>query len=400
MVESAVNILKKMIALPSCSFEEERVADFLQQWLMEKSCKPGSSGSGFKVIRLKNNIVAIPESYDSSLPTLMLNAHIDTVKPAESYTLDPFGATEKDGAIYGLGSNDDGGCVVCMIHTFLNFTGCVGQKNERVANINLILMLSAEEERSGAGGITYAMDVINGNVCDEKNTATDLPEGFKIDFAIVGEPTSLKVAVAERGLLVLDATAYGVSGHAAREEGVNAIYKALADIEILRNFTFDKVSPIMGKVKLTVTQINAGTVHNVVPDRCSYVVDIRPTEQYTNPEIVELLQASVESDLKARNLKNRSSATPERHILMHAADALGIEKFVSPTTSDWMKLEIPAIKVGPGDSSRSHKADEYIKISEIEAGIALYISLVKKIDVIMGNCSSMMQGSCRDNNEN
>lgn len=385
MVDNAVEILKKMIALPSCSFEEERVADFLQQWLEKEASATGKQQNGLRVLRIKNNIAAIPDNYDASRVTLMLNAHIDTVRPAESYTVDPFGAMEKDGTIYGLGSNDDGGCVVSMIQTFLHHTSNSGGHNgSGLENINLVLLLSAEEERSGANGITFAMEMLNGENSDACHLKRQIPEGFRIDFAIVGEPTSLKAAVAERGLLVIDATAYGVSGHAAREEGVNAIYKAMADISTLRNFNFEKVSPIMGKVKLTVTQINAGTVHNVVPDRCTYVVDIRPTEQYTNPEILKLLQDAVESELKARNLKNRSSATPGDHILMKATEALEIEKFVSPTTSDWMKLGIPAIKIGPGDSARSHKADEFIKRSEIEAGIALYINLVRKIDEIAG----------------
>lgn len=389
MVDNAVEILKKMIALPSCSFEEERVADFLQQWLEKEASATGKQQNGFRVLRIKNNIAAIPDNYDAARVTLMLNAHIDTVRPAESYTVDPFGAMEKDGTIYGLGSNDDGGCVVSMIQTFLHHTSNSGGHNgSGLENINLVLLLSAEEERSGANGITFAMEMLNGENSDADHLKRQIPEGFRIDFAIVGEPTSLKAAVAERGLLVIDATAYGVSGHAAREEGVNAIYKAMADIETLRNFNFEKVSPIMGKVKLTVTQINAGTVHNVVPDRCTYVIDIRPTEQYTNPEILKLLQDAVESELKARNLKNRSSATPGDHILMKATEALEIEKFVSPTTSDWMKLGIPAIKIGPGDSARSHKADEFIKRSEIEAGIALYINLVRKIDEIAGESCS------------
>ncbi len=387
MVDNAVEILKKMIALPSCSFEEERVADFLQQWLEKEASATGKQQNGFRVLRIKNNIAAIPDNYDAARVTLMLNAHIDTVRPAESYTVDPFGAMEKDGTIYGLGSNDDGGCVVSMIQTFLHHTSNSGGHNGLgLENINLVLLLSAEEERSGANGITFAMEMLNGENSDADHLKRQIPEGFRIDFAIVGEPTSLKAAVAERGLLVIDATAYGVSGHAAREEGVNAIYKAMADIGTLRNFNFEKVSPIMGKVKLTVTQINAGTVHNVVPDRCTYVIDIRPTEQYTNPEILKLLQDAVESELKARNLKNRSSATPGDHILMKATEALEIEKFVSPTTSDWMKLGIPAIKIGPGDSARSHKADEFIKKSEIEAGITLYINLVRKIDEIAGEC--------------
>ena len=389
MVNEAVKLLKEIIAIPSVTFEEDSVAGFLYGWLGERAdkLKEGSSecSSSFDLLRFKNNILAIPHSFTASKPTLMLNAHIDTVNAAESYTVDPYGALEKDGAIFGLGSNDDGGCVVSMIYTFLHFINASQiKKKESANNINIVLLLSAEEERSGAGGISYAMDAIRNNNIQEN--CSSLPDGFKIDFAIVGEPTSLRAAVAERGLLVIDAVAHGVSGHAARNEGVNAIYKALTDIEILRNYNFEKVSPVMGNVKLTVTQINAGTAHNVVPDNCSYVVDIRPTEKYSNTEIMELLQKEVESRLKARNLKNRSSATPQEHILMKAVEICGIEKFVSPTTSDWMKLTIPAIKIGPGDSARSHKADEYIKIDERAAGIELYRNLICNIDEIVGNC--------------
>lgn len=393
MVGEAVNLLKEMIAIPSVTFEEERVANFLYNWLNEKAHKfkmdSTDCNGTFDLLRLKNNILAIPHNYTAEKPTLMLNAHIDTVKAAESYTIDPYAPFERDGAIYGLGSNDDGGCVVSLIETFLNYVQVTqssnnGLANGPIGNINIVLLLSAEEERSGAGGISYAMDAICNNNLQEKEIP--LPPNFKIDFAIVGEPTSLKAAVAERGLLVIDAVAHGVSGHAARNEGVNAIYKALADIEILKNYHFEKVSPIMGNVKLTVTQINAGSVHNVVPDRCSYVVDIRPTEEYSNTEIMELLQKEVESELKARNLKNRSSATPQDHLLMKCVESAGIEKFVSPTTSDWMKLAIPAIKIGPGDSARSHKADEYIKIDEIAAGIEVYKNLIYNIDEIAGCC--------------
>ena len=392
MVGEAVNLLKRIIAIPSVTFEEDRVADFLYEWLKEKADRLKDDAQeynrSFDLLRLKNNILAIPQSYAADKPTLMLNAHIDTVKAAASYTIDPYGALERDGAIFGLGSNDDGGCVVCLIESFLNYIQALsnsqnGILKESINNINVVLLLNAEEERSGSGGISYVMEAISNNNMPEYDTP--FPPGFKVDFAIVGEPTSLKAAVAERGLLVIDAVAHGVSGHAARNEGVNAIYKALTDIEKLKNYNFERISPIMGNVKLTVTQINAGTVHNVVPDSCSYVVDIRPTEQYNNTEIMELLQKEVGSELKARNLNNRSSATPADHPLMKSVELAGIEKFVSPTTSDWMKLAIPAIKIGPGDSARSHKADEYIKIDEIADGIVLYINLIRTIDNILDN---------------
>ncbi len=515
----ACELLKRMIEIPSCTFEEEQVADFLSAHLEQKAeelrakdlraeeqkaeelktatiitaevsrtaevvrtgevCKKEEVGrreeigriaevgrreeigrteevgrkaekaegvgtergkSSFKVLRIANNIVAVPDSYNPQLKTLMLNAHIDTVKPVESYANNPYEAIERDGKIYGLGSNDDGGSVVALIESFLYFTAnevcncedkreedaqievcnCVCKHSEEVPvgkvgrgndikeskdnqnsnSINIILVLSAEEERSGATGVGYVLEQL-------------AQQGIKVDFAIVGEPTGMRAAVAERGLLVLDGTAYGVSGHAARDEGENALYKAMDAIHALRKFKFAKHSHLMGSVKLTVTQINAGTVHNVIPDRCTFVVDIRPTEQYTNSEILSLLQNEVGDSctLVARNLKNRSSATPQNHLLMKAVLACGIETFVSPTTSDWMRLSytasakacinthagtqksgfesirtmdienIPAIKIGPGDSARSHKADEYILKEEISNGIETYIHLIENIIV-------------------
>ena len=353
--EVAAQMLEEMISIPSVTFNEEKVADYLYNYL-SSGC---SSSCSFNVLRIANNIAAIASDYDASLPTLMLNAHCDTVSPAASYTLPPFEATVKDGNIYGLGSNDDGGSVVCLIQTFLHFVD--GAKTS--SKMNIILLISAEEERSGEKGIAFALEELG-------------KKGISPDFAIIGEPTSMKAAVAERGLLVLDGTAEGVSGHAARNEGVNAIYKALEDIEKLRSFTFSKKSERMGDVKLSVTQINAGTAHNVVPDKCTFVVDIRPTEMYTNKEILELLQNEVGSELKARNLKNRTSATPSGHILLETVGKCGIETFISPTTSDWMKICIPSIKMGPGDSSRSHKADEFIKIEELQEGIGTYINFI------------------------
>lgn len=370
MTWDAVCMLKGMIEIPSVTFEESDVAGYLQNHLGRYTEYGENSDSGthiiFEVLRFGNNIAAVPLDYDKNAPTLLLNAHCDTVKPAVSYTLPPFEAIEKDGAIYGLGSNDDGGSVVALTHVFLHFC----KKREELKEstpLNIVLLVSAEEERSGKNGISLALKELS-NI------------GIKPDFAIIGEPTGMKAAVAERGLLVIDGTSEGVSGHAARSEGVNAIYKALEDIEILRNFKFNKKSELMGDVKLSVTQINAGSAHNVIPDKCTFVVDIRPTEQYTNKEILELLQAEVESTLTPRNLSNSSSATPQDHLLMKAVKETGIETFVSPTTSDWMKIgEIPAIKIGPGESSRSHKADEYIYIKEIESGISIYIKLIESI---------------------
>lgn len=349
----ACNTLKEMIAIESYSFNEGKRADFLCNKLSDII----KEHKGVVIERIQNNIVLYNKDiFCSAKETLMLNSHIDTVTAASTYTFNPHSPFEKDGAIYGLGSNDDGGSVVSQIATFLYLCNTP-------LNVNLVLVLSAEEERSGANGITLALEKMS----------------IKPDFAIIGEPTGMKAAIAERGLLVLDGTATGVSGHAARGEGVNALYIAIEDIEKLRKYKFEKVSPLMGEVRLTVTQLNCGSVHNVVPDKATFVVDIRPTEQYTNVEILELLKKEVKSELVARNLKNRSSAAVKGSRLYNATLALGIEHFVSPTTSDWMKINIPAIKMGPGESSRSHKADEYIKINEIESAIAGYINFIKHL---------------------
>lgn len=359
MPERAAALLKEMIRIPSLSFEEADRAAFLRAYL---------AGEGIRTAGIKNNIAALCRDFNPDKPTLMLNSHIDTVKAAESYTVDPFGAQEKDGTIYGLGSNDAGASVVSMIHTFLYFN----EKGTESLPVNLMLLLTAEEERSGPGG----MDLVMKTLAAKKGEMISFPVP---DFAIIGEPTGMKAAVAERGLLVLDGTAKGISGHAARNEGVNALYIAIEDIEKLRNYRFDKISPLMGSVKLTVTQIQAGTTHNVIPDRCTFVTDIRPTEQYENREIWELLQKEVKSELTPRNLSNRTSVTPLESPLMKTVGYCDIGTFVSPTTSDWMRLNIPAIKMGPGDSARSHKADEFIRIREIGEGIAGYIRFTENL---------------------
>lgn len=288
----------------------------------------------------------------------MLNSHIDTVRPATTYTFDPFNPPLSDTHIFGLGSNDAGASVVCLLQTFLHF-----YKTE--LPFNLMLVLSCEEENSGPNGMI--------------RLAKELPH---VHFAIIGEPTGMHAAIAERGLLVIDGEAVGVSGHAARNEGVNALYIAMEDILTMKSVKFDKISPAMGEVKLTVTQIHAGTQHNVVPDKCTFVVDIRPTDQYTNPEILQILQSKVKSKLTARNLTNRSSATPPDHPLMKTIEKLGIETYVSPTTSDWMRIPYPAIKMGPGESSRSHQADEFVRINELAEGITGYIRFIEELTTV------------------
>lgn len=342
----ATELLRELVAIPSPSGEEHSRSDFLVTYLAQR---------GVNVERVGNNLVMRQPHRDPSKPTLMLNSHLDTVRPNAGYTFDPFKPPASDTRINGLGSNDAGASVVAMIQTFLHFY-------QQELPINLLLALSTEEENSGPNGMRRLWGELS----------------HEVDMAIVGEPTGMKAAIAERGLLVIDGEATGVSGHAARNEGVNALYIALDDIATLRGTTFSKVSPTMGEVKLTVTQINAGTQHNVIPDKCRFVVDIRPTEQYSNGEIMELLQPEVQSKLTARSLTNRSSATPEGHSLLQQVKQLGIETCISPTTSDWMRITCPAIKMGPGVSARSHQSDEFVLINELRQGIEGYIQFIER----------------------
>lgn len=369
MTGNAVGLLKRMIAIPSISFREKEVADFLFLHLCERAARLNESvGKRGNIIvdRVANNLVVYRDDFTPLKKTLMLNSHIDTVEPSPAYSFDPYTPFEKDGNVFGLGSNDDGGSVVSQINAFFYLNGerIGGESVEpEELNVNLMLVLTAEEERSGKDGMSRFVEDFH----------------TQPDCAIIGEPTGMEVAIAERGLLVIDGRAEGVSGHAARNEGVNALYIALDDIARLREYRFEKKSPVMGDVKMTVTQLNCGTAHNVVPCEASFVVDIRPTEQYSNPEIMELLQKEVKSTLVARNLKNRSSATPQDGILMTAVKKLGLTTQISATTSDWMKFPREAVKMGPGISARSHKADEFIGIDEISAAIKGYINFIKNI---------------------
>ncbi len=364
-----------MIAIPSPSFQEERVSTAVSLFLQSK---------GIAHTRLYNNILAVNKGYSPEKKTLLLCAHLDTISPVEGYDFDPYTPDdrevksvlydEKEAAeevVAGLGANDDGASVVALIAAFRYFY-------EGSLPMNLLLVLSSEEERSGQKGMAAVWEALERGALsfpiDGANGATTtipIP-----DYAIVGEPTGMRVATAERGLLVLDAVAQGVSGHAAREEGVNAIYIALHDITTLLHWHFDRRSPQMGEVRLAVTQIQAGTAHNVVPDTCTFVIDIRPTEQYTNAEIVQMLQAVCRSTLTARNLLNHASATAEASPLLATAQQLGIPTFVSPTTSDWMRLRCDAIKMGPGCSSRSHRKNEYITVAALCDGIDKYITFI------------------------
>lgn len=349
----ACELLRQMVAIPAESFHEDRRADFLQSFLASAGLRPARYG---------NNIVVRQELQDSSKPTLMLNAHIDTVAAASGYSFDPHNPPAAADRILGLGSNDDGASVVSMIFTFI----CAVKQGLRLP-VNLLLALCCEEEKSGKGGMMMLRRIV------EKEAS----------FAIVGEPTRMQAAIAERGLLVVDAACRGTSAHCAHAQlGDNAIYKALKAIDAIRSLEFGKVSPSMGPVGLNITQINAGTAHNVIPDLCSFVIDIRTTDCYSNEEIMELLQKTApHCSMKARNMLNHASATPQGHPLLKTAEELGIETYVSPTTSDWMRLSIPAIKMGPGDSDRSHKADEYVTKEELCEGMEGYIRFIYNLSL-------------------
>ncbi len=337
-----IDLLKNMIRIPSFSRDEGAVADFLERWMLTE---------GFEARRLGNNLWMESGPADGR-PTILLNAHIDTVKPASGYTRDPFTPEIEDGCLYGLGSNDDGGSLVALLETYSRLI----QKEQPY---RLIFSATAEEEVSGKGGL----DLI-------------LPELGLIDFGVMGEPTGMRMAVAERGLMVLDCTAYGKSGHAARNEGVNAIYKAIEDIQWFKSHSFDRVSDFLGAVKMSVTQINAGTQHNVVPDRCTFVVDVRPNGMYTNPELLEMIKSSVSCEVKERSTRIGSSHLPMDHPAVVRGLSLGLEPFGSPTTSNQALCHFPTLKIGPGDSARSHSADEYIRLDEIADGIETYVALL------------------------
>ena len=367
-----IELLGTMVQTPSLSFEEEAVTKVvcgaLERFGMEYRLQRG-------------NIVSINRQFDPSKPTLALDAHLDTVPAAVGYTRNPFDPGIDDSIIWGLGANDDGGSVVSMIAAFRHFY------NMQLP-VNLMLVLTREEERSGPDGARW--------IYSEEGPLGEGKELPMPQWVIVGEPTGMRAATSERGLLVLDANAHGVSAHAATGEGLNALYVALEDIEKLRAHKFTRVSPTMGEVRLNVTQIQAGTAHNVIPDLCTFVVDIRPTEMYSCEEILEELQALCSSELHARNLTNRSSATRPDSPLLEAAKATGRETFSSPTTSDWMRIGVDAIKMGPGDSKRSHKADEYLKVSELEEAIEVYIKYINAFCGIVG-ANTGVQDDCREN---
>lgn len=346
LITSTVSLLQALIRQPSFSREEGETALIMRRFL---------EGHGAFVYQKGNNVWAKSDHWNPEKPTLLLNSHHDTVKPVSGWTYDPFGAVLEDGRLTGLGSNDAGASLVCLAHTFCHF-------REKDLPFNLLFVASAEEEISGKGGI-----------------ASVLPELGPIWAGIVGEPTQLDLAIAEKGLLVIDGVAHGKAGHAAREEGENAIYKALKDIERLKQFEFPESSPMLGPVKVSVTQIEAGKQHNVVPDRCSFVVDVRTNECYSNQEAFEQLQALVESELTARSFRLNSSRIPPDHPLVRAGIALGRKTFGSPTLSDQALMPFSTVKMGPGDSARSHTANEYILVEELEDGLKTYINLIDSV---------------------
>lgn len=342
----AFDLLCRMIALPSPSREEGATAELLHAYLAEHGAAPE---------RLHHNVYARSEGFDPARPTLLLNSHHDTVRPAATWTRDPFAPTLEGDRLYGLGSNDAGASLAALTETFLAL-------RTQPLPFNLLLALTAEEECSGEHGIRAL-----------------LPALGRIDCALVGEPTSMRAAVGERGLVVLDCVAHGRSGHAARGEGVNALYLALDDIARLRTFRFERESALLGPIGIAVTQIEAGTQHNVVPDTCRFVADIRTTDAYTNEETVEILRAALRSEVTPRSTRIRAAAVDDAHPLVRAARAAGRQTFVSPTTSDRTLMPFPSLKMGPGESARSHTADEYVRLTELAEGIRIYDNYIRRL---------------------
>lgn len=347
----ALQLLRQLIATESFSRTENASADLINGFFERHGMGTG---------RLKNNVWIKNRHYRSGLPTLLLNSHHDTVKPNAQYTRNPFLAEEQDGKLFGLGSNDAGGALVSLLASFMKFY------NRSDLKFNLIYAASAEEEISGSEGIELL-----------------LPHLGRLDFGIVGEPTQMHIATAEKGLMVLECEAMGVAGHAARDEGDNAIYKAMQDIAWFRDFSFPRVSPRLGPVKMTVSMIKAGLQHNIVPGSCSFTVDIRTTDQYSNAEVLEIIKANTRCHIAPRSLRLNPSCIDETHPLVRAGVAVGRSLYGSPTTSDQALMAFPTIKMGPGDSARSHTADEFIYISEIENGIDLYVSLLDNLNQLL-----------------
>jgi acetylornithine deacetylase len=344
---AGIDLLKQLISIPSFSKEEDKTADFIQQFLESK---------GIKVNRKKNNVWVFNEYYNPQLPTILFNSHHDTVKPNNGYTLNPFEPIEKDGKLFGLGSNDAGGALVALMMTFLHFS------IQSDLKFNIIYAATAEEEISGVNGI--------------ESILTDLG---KIEFAIVGEPTEMNMAIAEKGLLVLDCVANGKSSHAAHDNPCNAITNAIKDINWFQNYKFPKHSDWLGDVRMNVTMIKAGLQHNVIPDKCEYTVDLRSTDAYTNSEILDIIKQNVSSDVQPRSLRLNPSSISINHPFIQSGINAGRTVYGSPTISDQALMNFPSVKMGPGNSFRSHTNDEFIYVEEISLAIELYIKTLSKI---------------------
>ncbi len=342
-----IELLKTLISTPSFSKEEENAAKVMRDFLLSENIPFETK---------ENNTWAFCKYFTKEKPTILLNSHIDTVRPALGYTKDPFSPIEEGYKLFGLGSNDAGGPLVALLAAFIHFY------DRGDLPFNLVFAASAEEEISGLRGMQIVY-----------------PEVSPVDFAIIGEPTKMELAIAEKGLLVLDCYAHGKSGHAARNEGENALYKAIDDIQKLRDFKFDKTSEVLGDVKISVTMIDAGSQHNVVPDVCHFVVDVRTNEHYLNKEAAEIIASLIGSEVKPRSLRLNSSGISENHPFAKLAKSKGIHIYGSPTTSDQAIISCPSIKMGPGDSARSHTADEFIYKSEIISGIERYIELLEEL---------------------
>jgi acetylornithine deacetylase len=347
LTHEAIELLQSLIQTPSLSKQENATAAILKMYA-KKYCT--------NIQTLHNNVWVKNKHFDESKPTILLNSHHDTVPANKAYTRNPFEAIIEEGKLFGLGSNDAGGCLVSLLATFLYF-----YEKENL-KYNLIFAASAEEEISGTNGIELLY-----------------PQLGKIDAAIVGEPTQMQMAIAEKGLLVIDCTAKGKAGHAAREEGDNAIYKAMKDMEWFKNYEFQKVSDTLGPIKMSVTIISAGMQHNMVPDICSFTVDIRINELYTHEEILKVIKENVAAEIVPRSMRMKSSSISISHPLVQSGILVGREMYGSPTTSDKALIDCPSLKMGPGDSARSHSADEFIYVKEIEEGIVLYIKLLENI---------------------
>lgn len=348
-MERYIKLLQELIATPSFSREEQNAASVVRDFFIE-------AGISFQV--KGNNTWVKNKLWNEKLPVVLLNSHIDTVKPSSGYTRDPFEPSIEDGALYGLGSNDAGGPLVTLLAVFMHF-----YPKENLP-FNLIYAATAEEEVSGLNGLASILDDIG-----------------RIDLAIVGEPTQMQMAVAEKGLMVLDCIATGKSGHAAREEGDNAIYKAIKDVEVLRSYRFEKISEILGPVKMSVTVINAGTQHNVVPDKCTFVVDVRTNEYYSNQQAYEIIRELIQSEVTPRSFRLNSSGISINHPIVRKGISLGLSYYGSPTTSDQAVLPCTSIKIGPGDSARSHTANEFIRLDELAEGFRIYVELLTDLQL-------------------